>query len=34
MDQKVSITKEQVQEEMKCFRRLFPIVRLLDGEKL
>lgn len=34
MDQKVSITKEQVQEEMKCFRSLFPIVRLLDGEKL
>lgn len=34
MDQKISITKEQVQEEMKCFRRLFPIVRLLDGEKL
>ena len=34
MDQKVSITKEQVQEEMKCFRRLFPIVRLLDGERL
>ena len=34
MDQKISITKEQVQEEMKCFHRLFPIVRLLDGEKL
>ena len=26
--------KEQVQEEMKYFRRIFPIVRLLDGEKL
>lgn len=34
MDQKISITKEQVQEEMKYFRRIFPIVRLLDGEKL
>ena len=34
MDQKISITKEQIQEEMKCFRTLFPIVRLLDGEKL
>lgn len=34
MDQEVSMTKEQVQEEMKYFRRLFPIVRLLDGEKL
>ena len=34
MDQKISITKEQGQEEMKCFRRIFPIVRLLDGEKL
>ena len=34
MVQEVSMTKEQVQEEMKCFRSLFPIVRLLDGEKL
>lgn len=34
MVQEVSMTKEQVQEEMKYFRRLFPIVRLLDGEKL
>ena len=34
MNQEVSITKEQVQEEMKYFRRLFPIVRLLDGERL
>ena len=30
----VSMKKEQVQEEMKYFRRIFPIVRLLDGEKL
>lgn len=34
MNQEVSITKEQVQKEMKYFRRLFPIVRLLDGERL
>lgn len=34
MDQEISRTKEQVQKEMKCFRSLFPIVRLLDGEKL
>ena len=34
MDQGVSMKKEQVQEEMKYFRRIFPIVRLLDGEKL
>lgn len=34
MDHGVGIKKEQVQEEMKYFRRIFPIVRLLDGEKL
>ncbi len=34
MDQGVSMKKEKVQEEMKYFRRIFPIVRLLDGEKL
>lgn len=34
MDHGVGIKKEQVQEEMKYFRRIFPIVRLLDGENL